>query len=475
MALIPLCAALILLILALAFGGKALWRTLFSILSFLVSLFALRDELLAALKTRDFRSGILLLLTAGVICCCTGKAFYAALALLIRLLGALLLPRLRAGTLEILDTRRLLNPLREQLPRPADHAILVQPHEQLLNSYFTYLMVLLAVLVAVGSALIAKATVSEALGRAAVVLSLGGTAPLFGAFPLSDCAAALCAGESGVLFRRNTLTRLMGMKLACIRTAEPVIIGSAAVYPTRPEAVGAELMLRLAATTCAETELAAAEKLAAVSKSGTAAEIERKELKELGVIAKVKDIIVLAGSAEYMMRCGLDVLPFPENAQVLHMGINGHYVGCIDFSEAAQATDGDKAPESAGFFCFANEAEAEEKRLPGEQLLHIRPASDPAVGLAEDLTAAMGVGDAFDQITVERCGRAGIAALLEQLHCAQLGRKGLLLLSIIVKALLLLLTVFGICPLWLAVLLELAVVAFSYHYPVRLLDYISKY
>ena len=50
-----------------------------------------------------------------------------------------------------------------------------------------------------------------------------------------------------------------------------------------------------------------------------------------------------------------------------------------------------------------------------------------------------------------------------------------LLVTLIVKAFLLLLTVFGICPLWLAVLLETAAVAFTYRYSVHLLDYIGKY
>ena len=87
----------------------------------------------------------------------------------------------------------------------------------------------------------------------------------------------------------------------------------------------------------------------------------------------------------------------------------------------------------------------------------------------------LSVTDRFDQITIERCGRAGVSALMEQLGCARLGRKGILLLSLIIKAFLLLLTVFGICPLWLAVLLETAVIAFSYRYSVHLLDHIGKY
>jgi cation transport ATPase len=65
--------------------------------------------------------------------------------------------------------------------------------------------------------------------------------------------------------------------------------------------------------------------------------------------------------------------------------------------------------------------------------------------------------------------------MLEHLRNARLGRKGALLVALIIKAVLLLLTVFGICPLWVAVLAELAVVAFAYYFSIHLLDFSGKY
>ena len=119
------CAALLLLILAWIVGAKGPWRLILSLLSFLVSLYALREELIAALRSRDFRSGLLLLTAAGILCICTGKAGAAALAMLIRLIGALLLPKLRSGVVGLLDTRRELNPLKDQLPKVKNDSRLV--------------------------------------------------------------------------------------------------------------------------------------------------------------------------------------------------------------------------------------------------------------------------------------------------------------------------------------------------------------
>ena len=57
-------AALILLICAWAVGTKGPWRLVCAILSFLVSVFALREELITSLRRKDFRSGLLLLISA---------------------------------------------------------------------------------------------------------------------------------------------------------------------------------------------------------------------------------------------------------------------------------------------------------------------------------------------------------------------------------------------------------------------------
>ena len=70
-----LCAgALLLLILALVFPKEGILSRILAVVSFLASLAALRRELEKAFRARDFRSGLLLLVIAGVISICVGKA-----------------------------------------------------------------------------------------------------------------------------------------------------------------------------------------------------------------------------------------------------------------------------------------------------------------------------------------------------------------------------------------------------------------
>lgn len=473
-----LCAgALLLLILALVFPKEGILSRILAVVSFLASLAALRRELEKAFRARDFRSGLLLLVIAGVISICVGKAIAAAAALLLWRVGFLLLDWFRSRVLGLLQTRKGLSPFSSELPEAAEEPVLTQRAEKLLNGYFTYLAILLAALIAVFVSLAGSAGIAAALYRAAVVLSLGGTFSLFTSFPLSDYAAILRAGESGVLFRRDSLTRLLSLQLAAVETPVPKRIGSAMVYPSRADAVGPELMMRLAIAACENTGLPAEEKLVSiVQTSFDEGEVKRQILPGYGVVARVRELTILAGSAEFMRKAGLKVVPFSSREDVLHLGVNGRYAGCIDFSES-EVPEGalDEALSAAGFFRFRDRKEAEEKRLPGEELLIASTAALLPEGKPEDLSAGCGIASTEAQVSLERCGAAGVLAMLEQLTSARLGRKGAILVSVIIKAVLLLLTIFGVCPLWLAVLAELAVVAFSELYAVNLLDFTGKY
>lgn len=467
-----LAAALVLLIIARVLSASGAAALILAILSLLASLASLRQELTEAIRKRDLRSGLLLLILACILCVCVGSAASAALAMLLRGAAALLLPLVEAGVRTLLDTRRELLPLRQQIPQEDAEPQIAGRIDSFLENYFTYLAILLAALTAVLAATLGKAGISEALGRAAVVLSLGGCFPFFAAFPLNDAAAILRAGECGVLFRRDSLTRLMKRKLACVKPAQGVTVGSATVYPVRPEAVSGELMVRLAARALHESSHPAAPLLDEIHPPKENTPIpERKEFPELGVVAKVKGVTVIVGSGEFMLRSGLQVLPFPANPHLLHLGVNGHYVGCVDLDEGEQKDDVTAALESSGFFCFRDGEEATDKRLPGEAILFVSPAGDAVPSKDGDLLAFCGAEDRHNQITVERCGKAGVLAMLDQLRNAQLGRKGSILVALIVKAFLLLLALFGICPLWLAVLLEAAAIAFTYRYTIHLLDF----
>ncbi len=469
--------ALVLLVLALVVSSRTWISLILAVLSFLASAASLRQELLEALRKRDFRSGLLLLVIAGVLCLCTGKSLAAAAALFLRSIGSRLLPLWKGRVLNLMNTRKELSPLSAELPDPAEIPSLAQSTEKLLNNYLTFLMVFLAALVAVLTAIAGRAGIAAAISRAAVVLALGGTCSLFAGFPLSDYAAALRAGESGVLFRGQSLPGLMEKQLACVQLPAPKVLGSAAVFPARAEAVSPELMMHLAFAACEESGLPAEKKLTSIVQSNfDKTEVERQILPGYGAVARIRELTVLAGNAEFMHKAGLDVFPFPEKVDILHLGVNGRYAGCIDFGECSlPKRAAEDTLDSEGFFRFRDAEEAAKKRLPGEALLLMAPAAAALKGQPEDLPAAFGIQNSEAQIISERCGQSGVLAMLEHLRNARLGRKGALLVALIIKAVLLLLTVFGICPLWVAVLAELAVVAFAYYFSIHLLDFSGKY
>jgi|GEM_PF-2323580 len=469
-----LCAgSFLFLLLAWIFGAGRILPKILAAVSFLVAGASLLEEILATITEKDFRSGLLLLLVGCILSLISGRFASAAGALLLYRLGLMFLDWWQLRVARLLEIRRETSSFASELPGISREPKLISGAELILRDYFTYLAVLLAAVVAVLTALLGKAGIQAALARAAVVLALGGIAPLFAAFPYTDAAALLRAGELGVLFRGDSLTRLLGLKLALTDVPEPDISREIAVYPAMPETVSGEMMLRLAAAACEGSSLPIAAPLSErIRNRVPAADIQRQELSGFGVAAKVKGVTVLAGSGEFMVKSGLKLLPFRESAHVLHLGIGGRYAGCIDLSDAALNGTPEELLDAAGFFRFSDEAEAREKRLPGEKLLFIAPAggSLPA-GEKEDVTAVSGAAAREGDVVLEHCGPAGVAALLAHRSNALLGRKAVLLVSGIIKALVFLLAAFGACPLWVAVLAEIVAIAFTERYSVHHLDF----
>lgn len=466
-------AALLLLIVAWIFHKRPVPRGIFAVLSALVSLYGLLPVLLEDLKARNLRSGVILLVLSAVLYAVCGRLVGAALALLVWNVGQQALKLVQHSRLSILQTRRAQSPLLQELPELAQEPMLSEERERLLRDDFPLLMIVLAALAAILTAVVTKNGAAEAIRRAAVVLALSGSAAFFLAFPFGDLAAAISAGEKGVLFRGSSLSRLTGFRLACTRTSEGVPFGDAVAYPAQPDKLNAETMVKLAALALSKDKTLWSEQIAKACHSPTTAHVRTKVLKGFGVAAQAADMTILCGNAEFMKKAELPVLPFAGSDSILHIAVNGVYAGCIDFAGADAEAETELT--DCGFFSFGSEAEAAEQRLPGEEVLFASPDGRPAGCGKHDLFVSAGISEQHADIVTERCGSAGLRALARQLQRVKLCRKGLLLLSLTVKAVLFLMALFGICPLWLAVALEAAEGCFSIVYAMRALDADSKF
>ena len=454
-------AAVLLLILAWCFTKNALVRGIFGGLSAIAALYVLFPDILRAFKAKDWRSGLLLVVLAAVLYAIAGGIPGAAAALLLWLGGQKALALLKQLKQEQLVARQAESPLSVELPGFHADPVLTNEAENSLRSYFTILAIFLAAIVAVVAAL-TKGGFTGALRRAASILVLGGTASFFAGFPFSDLSSLLTAAENGVLFRGPSLGRVLKTKLCCVTEAEPEMFGDVAVYPTVPEKLNGETLVKLAALAYSQSEGLWADKLSSICEAPVAEGLETKALEGFGIAAKVNNLTVLCGTAEFMAKAELPVLPFRSGENVLHIGVNNFYAGCMELGEAELNEDAvDTALTESGFFRFADAEDAASKRQAGECILFAAPDGKPDGCGEGDLYVSSGAYQSDADVVLSRCGVSGILDLAAELKKAGKLRKLLVTLAIYVKALLFLLAVFGACPLWLAVLLEPGLSAFG--------------
>ena len=458
-------AALLLLIVTWVLHKSPVPRAIFAVLSILVSLYAMLPALAEALKAKELRSGLLLTVLAALLYLCCGRLIGAALALLAWNLGQEAIRLVKRRNLALLQDSRADSALMRELPELEPQPLLFDERERFLASGFPLLMIVLAALTAILTVLLSKHGAGEAIRRAAVILALSGSAAIFLGFPFGDLAVAVCAANRGVLFRGSSLSRLTGIRLACLNAPSGISYGSARVYSARPEKLNADMLVKLAALALSRDETVWSERIAALCPVPAPSSVHTKALKGYGVAALVGEMTILCGNAEFMKKAGLRVYPFAPSESVLHIAVSGFYAGCIDL-DAGEA-DAAAAMQDCGLYVFADPSEAAEKRLPGESIVFLASGARPAVCGADDLYVSCGIAETDADIVLERRGAFGAAALRDQLLRVKLCRRAQLLLGLTVKAVFFLLALFGIFPLWLAVALDAAAGCCSVLYAMR--------
>jgi len=466
--LFPAVAALLLL-LSWILGKHQVLHAVFAVLSFLCSAAGLWKPLRDTMKSRNLTTGPALPLIAGILAVCTGAFSAGALLMLLWLLLPFAVNRLHSRRLAAMQSRLEQNPVRSPLPRLQEEP-LPDSREQFLRRYFPYLMILLAALISVLTALI-TGSAGKGLRRAAAILAMGSAASFFSGYALSDFAAAIRAGELGVIFGDNSLSRALQLKLCCAETEQPEMIEDAAVFPVQGKKTDAGTLLSMAAVNMTVSDLASASRLHAVSQTPAPGEV--KALPGFGAVSRTGQHALLTGSAELMNKAGIPMLPFRDGNGIVHIGVDGKYLGCIDLL-TQPGEDTEALLAAAGFYCFRNAAEAEAQRQPGESVLYLT-TQDPEKPTADDLFAVSGGQSRSAGIHILRRGKSGAAAMLENLGNARTMRRNLLLTALAVKAFALLLAIFGLCPVWLTAVFEFGVMLFSDFYSRKALDFTGKY
>jgi Cd2+/Zn2+-exporting ATPase len=435
-------------------------KLILCVLSFLAAGYPLALPILRDL-TRNKRPGYpLLLVLACILCLCANKPAAGAAAMILYRITLPVLEWRRSAAVRIITRRKEQADLGERIgefqpdPDPGDDL------GRFLKLWLPYIVPALAALYVILAALLTKTSIPAILRRAAMFLALGNVVPLFWSFGLCDFSASVNACEQGAIFTGDSLSRLCGTKLCCFQLPDTLVRGDAVIQSAMPKEVPPAALLELAACawSCSPSHLG--DTLAELLGHRTDPELlERyQELRDFGVLARIRGRVIICGSAEFMQRASLPLVPFKDRENTIHVGIDGKYAGCIRLNQT-EPEEGELEDKirACGLYRFGDMTEAGEKRFPEETLLYASGDGDRGPAWESDLYAALGGCGKDPEIVTAPGGSRGALLLLGALLNDKNSRKLCFLPALGLKILLLVLAFAGYCPVWFTVLVELAV------------------
>lgn len=435
-------------------------KLILCVLSFLAAAYPLALPILRELIRKKRPGYPLLLVLACILCLCARKPAAGAAAMILYRLTLPVLEWRRSAGERIITRRKEKADLGDRIggfqpdPDPGDDL------GRFLKQWLPYIFLALAALYVILAALLTRTSIPAILRRAAMFLALGNAVPLFWAYGLCDYAAAVNACEQDVLFGGDSLSRLNGTKLCCFKLPDTLVRGDAVIQSAMPKEVPPAALLELAACawSCSPSHLG--DTLAELLGRRTDPELlERyQELRDFGVLARIRGRVVICGSAEFMQRAGLPLVPFKDRENTVHVGIDGKYAGCIRLNQTdPEEGELEDKLKACGLYRFADEAEAAEKRFPEETLLYASGDGDRGPAGEKDLYAALGGCGQEPEIASAPGGRKGALLILGTLLNDRKTRKLCFLPALVLKLLLLALAILGRCPVWFTVVVEMAV------------------
>lgn len=480
--LIFLVPAALLLILSL-FSGMRLWlRIVFAVLSLALSLLDNLPSLRGDIGRRCFVSPAVLITVACVTGLAVGHFCSAAAALLIFRVCVILLARRREQTRGMIQTRLSMSGFEAECagfdPTPAVSGRLLS----FISGKLSYILIALAAVVLILTAALFHKGAAEGLYRFALIISAASAASLFSAFPLADYASVTAAAENGAVFSDGAISKLIAMDAVSPYPVKPVSFGSISVAAVSDDPMAAQSLIMLAAhafravSDSSERMAVLANDLSAAcgSEMGLSSVRDARELDGMGVIARIHDVTVLAGSAQLISKSGLPLVGFSDLDKHVHVAVNGRYAGCILLSHASQSNAELLAElNSLGLRLVTDPAD----RKDGETVLGFsRSGIAPSEPGDCDIYAAE-CGYAFKNeertpdVRVCGAGTPAVHRVLRLVYNALSVRTGALAIAALVKLFVLLLGIFGFIPLWTAVLAQAAAVYASYIFVLRALDF----
>ncbi len=472
--LIMMAVAALPLLPALLFKMHWLIELLLCLLSSAVSCLELIAPAKKALAEKRFKDPLLIILLACAASFISGAFSSAALTLIVYRLALALVSGRTESVRKMAETRIELSSLKKYAAPLEDKPRLDFKLCSAFDKYLPLFFPSLAVLYAVLLPLLSQVGALEALRRAAAILAVSGVFSVFAPIAFIDYAACVRALECGVLFKPGALAKIAKARLLHISQAEPEDIGGIKIYVSDSNVLSAKSVLFLAATAFAYSGGETALKLAEAygRPIDRSAVTEAQELEGLGVVARIRGTAVCAGSAVFMNRAGLPVLPFNERGTVIHIGVNGRYAGKLSF-------EGDDMPygefsreaEKLGLYVSTDAVDISDKRSDDELAAFASDGAFPEASIKEnDVRVSSGGYRENADICIASGARGDLLSAFSLAGSAERLKKGCAAVFCSVKALALALALIGLMPLWGAVAADAAAALLAWGFSLRALD-----
>ena len=204
---------------------------------------------------------------------------------------------------------------------------------------YTPVVLCIAVVIAVISPLVLHTTVAEGVYRALVLMVIACPCALVISVPLSYFAGIGGATRQGILFKSTAaMDAVSGTSAVVFDKAGALADEGLRVVSVKSERMEADVLLRIAAHACAYSDGVYAESIKAAYQGVIYIELIQSFRQELsrGITVEVEGIRIILGTEEFMAEHEIDPGRDRTNEIAAYLAINGQYAGRIVFGSVAK-------------------------------------------------------------------------------------------------------------------------------------------
>ena len=368
--------------------------------------------------------------------------------------------------------------------------------------FYTPVVLAIALVITVISPLVLHTTISEGVYRALVLMVIACPCAIVISVPLSYFAGLGGATRQGILFKNTCAMDDVARAKAVVFDKTGALEGEGLrVSSVKSEKMEADVFLRIAAHACAYADSPYADAIKAAYKGVIYIELIQsfqQQEKGFGITVEVDGVKIILGEASFMAAHGVDPGPDESRENCAYLAIDGQYAGRIVFGSVAKpdvsgavtvltwekdrqvamitedspaATEKFARQVGIGEFypdCPADEQvavvmEIQNRQIKRGTLIFVGDAERSAeciqaadVGMSLNGARSDAAIQAADVVIMGTAPSKVVSAIEAARHTRRIVWQNILF-ALAFKAIILVLDMFGTCPLWLAVFADVGV------------------